>query len=187
MNFAGVWKVPCVLVCQNNHYSISVPVERQTASRTLAVKARAYGLAGVRVDGNDWLAVYGVIKSALDRARTGGGPTFVEAVTYRLGPHSTSDDPTRYRSQDEVDAWTKKDPVDRLRLHLVHLGLASDAKDASLDEELSAEIARAVEEVEGLPAPPAASLVEGVYAEAPWHLREQREELQKEDSALTHG
>src|ERR1700675_1340922 len=107
MNFAGVWRVPCVLVCQNNHWSISVPAERQTASRTLAVKGRAYGVRAVRVDGNDVLAVYAVLKDALDRARGGGGPTFIEAVTYRMGPHSTSDDPTRYRSREEEQAWAR--------------------------------------------------------------------------------
>jgi len=111
MNFAGVWRVPCVLVCQNNQFAISVPTERQTASRTIAVKARAYGLPGVRVDGNDFLAVYSVIRSAVDRARAGDGPTFIEAVTYRMGPHSTSDDPSRYRSPGEEAAWAARDPV----------------------------------------------------------------------------
>jgi pyruvate dehydrogenase E1 component alpha subunit len=179
MNFAGVWRVPCVLVCQNNHWSISVPTDRQTAARTIAVKARAYGLPGVRVDGNDLLAVYGVIRDALDRARAGGGPTFVEAVTYRMGPHSTSDDPTRYRSQAEVDAWAAKDPLLRLRAHLVGLGLVSNASDAALEKEIVLEIASAVDDVERLPPPARESLLDDVYAEMPWHLREQLEELKK--------
>ncbi len=186
MTFAGVWKAPCVLVCQNNHYAISVPTERQTASRTIAVKARAYGLPGVRVDGNDVLAVYGVMKDALDRARAGQGPTFVEAVTYRTGAHSTSDDPSRYRSRDEVDAWAQRDPLDRLRKHLVSLGLLGEGTDDALSEEIAAEIAAAIDAVEPLPPPDRATIVEDVYAELPWNLREQLRELQKGAPAPTH-
>jgi pyruvate dehydrogenase E1 component alpha subunit len=187
MNFAGAWRVPCVIVCQNNHWSISVPTEKQTASRTIAVKARAYGMPGIRVDGNDLLAVVRVLGEAFARARAGEGPTFVEALTYRMGAHSTSDDPTRYRSQEEVDSWALKDPLDRLRRHLVHLGLVTDASDAALEKELVAEIAAAVEAVEKLPAPERASLLDDVYAELPWHLREQLAELQKTSPAPTHG
>jgi pyruvate dehydrogenase E1 component alpha subunit/2-oxoisovalerate dehydrogenase E1 component alpha subunit len=195
MNFAGVWKAPCVIVCQNNHWSISVPTEKQTASRTIAVKARAYGMPGVRVDGNDVLAVHRVMKDAVDRARSasradapgaGGGPTFVEAVTYRMGAHSTNDDPTRYRSQAEVDAWAKKDPVDRLRRHLVHLGLLSDESDAALEKELAAEVKGVVDEVEQLPLPARETLLDDVYAEMPWNLREQLEQLRKSAPAPTH-
>jgi pyruvate dehydrogenase E1 component alpha subunit len=183
MHFAGVWKVPCVLVCQNNSWSISVPVERQTASRTIAVKARAYGIVGVRVDGNDLLAMVAVLRSALDRARSGGGPTFVEAVTYRMGAHSTSDDPSRYRSQSEVDEWAKKDPLDRLRKHLVDLGLVSPASDLALEKELTAEIAAAIDEVEKMPAPAHSTLFDDVYAEMPWHLREQLGESHRPERA----
>ncbi len=186
MNFAGVWRVPCVLVCQNNQWSISVPTSRQTASRTIAVKARAYGFPGVRVDGNDLLAVAAVLRNALDLARTGGGPTFVEAVTYRMGAHSTSDDPTRYRSQAEVDAWGRKDPLDRLRRHLAFLGLVSAESDVALERELAAELTAAIEEVEAMPPPAAETLFEDVYAEVPWHLREQREQLKKSHSTPTH-
>jgi len=187
MTFAGVWRAPCVLVCQNNHWSISVPTDKQTASRTIAVKARAYGMPGLRVDGNDLLAMFRALRDALARARAGEGPTFIEAVTYRMGAHSTSDDPTRYRSQDEVDAWARKDPLDRLRRHLVHLGLVGDASDAALDKELTAEIAAAVDEVEKLPPPSRASLLDDVYAELPWHLREQLDALQATRPAPTHG
>ena len=104
-----------------------------------------------------------------------------------MGPHSTSDDPSRYRSQEEVDAWGRKDPLDRLRRHLVHLGLVSDATDAALEKELAAEIATAIEEVEAMPPPARASLLEDVYAELPWHLREQKEELEKLPPAPPHG
>jgi pyruvate dehydrogenase E1 component alpha subunit/2-oxoisovalerate dehydrogenase E1 component alpha subunit len=185
MNFAGVWRVPCVIVCQNNQWSISVPIEKQTRSRTLAVKARAYGFPGVRVDGNDLLAVYGVLRDALARARAGEGPTLVEALTYRMGAHSTSDDPTRYRSQEEVDAWARKDPLDRLRRHLALRGLVSEADDAALDAQIAAEISAAIDDVEPLPPPPRESLVEDVYAELPWHLREQLGDLQKTQPAST--
>jgi pyruvate dehydrogenase E1 component alpha subunit len=179
MNFAGVWRVPCIIVCQNNHYSISVPTEKQTASRTIAVKARAYGFPGVRVDGNDVLAVYGAMQGALERARSGLGPTFLEAVTYRMGAHSTSDDPSRYRSQEEVDAWGRRDPLDRLRKHLQYLGLVTDETDASLDQEIAAEIGAAIDAVEAMPPPERSSLMEDVYAELPWNLREQLAELRK--------
>jgi pyruvate dehydrogenase E1 component alpha subunit len=178
MNFAGVWGAPCVIICQNNHWSISVPTERQTASRTIAVKARAYGVPGVRVDGNDLLAVYAVVRDAVDRARSGGGPTFIEAETYRMGPHSTSDDPTRYRSLAEVETWARKDPVDRLRKHLATIGLWTEAGDAALERELLAEIAAVVGEVEDMAPQERASLFSDVYAELPWHLREQLQELQ---------
>jgi pyruvate dehydrogenase E1 component alpha subunit/2-oxoisovalerate dehydrogenase E1 component alpha subunit len=187
MMFAARDKAPCVLVCQNNHWSISVPTSRQTSSETIAVKARAYGMPGVRVDGNDLLAVYKVMSDALARARNGEGPTFVEALTYRIGAHSTSDDPTRYRSNDEVEAWKKKDPLDRLRRHMVTLGVVDDASDAKLDEELTKEIGAAVNEVEAMPANDRASLFDEIYAEMPWHLRAQREQLLASPRAPTHG
>ncbi len=186
MNFAGVWKAPCVLVCQNNHWSISVPTSKQTASPTIAVKARAYGIPGLRVDGNDLLAMHRAMTGAIDRARNGGGPTFIEAVTYRMGAHSTSDDPTRYRAQAEVDAWAKKDPLDRLRRHLVHRGLVTDASDATLDAELTAEIAAAIDAVESLPPPARESLLQDVFAEPTWNLREQMAELSRTRPTPTH-
>jgi pyruvate dehydrogenase E1 component alpha subunit/2-oxoisovalerate dehydrogenase E1 component alpha subunit len=187
MNFAAVFKAPCILVCQNNGWSISVPTAKQTASRTIAIKARAYGMPGVRVDGNDVLAMIKAMSEAAARARAGDGPTFVEAVTYRMGAHSTSDDPTRYRSQTEVDEWAKKDPLDRLRKHLVHLGLTDEARDKALDDELAKEIAAAIARVESLPPPPRESLFEDVYAAMPWHLREQKELLEKLPTAPSHG
>jgi pyruvate dehydrogenase E1 component alpha subunit/2-oxoisovalerate dehydrogenase E1 component alpha subunit len=183
MNFAAVFQTPSVLVCQNNHWSISLPVSRQTASATLAVKGRAYGMPSVRVDGNDLLAVFKVVADAAHRARSGSGPTFIEAVTYRIGAHSTSDDPTRYRTDEEVRLWTKKDPLDRLRKHLVALGLTDDARDAVLEQEVNAEISTAVQEVEDLPPPDRASLFEDVYETLPWNLREERDELERSSVA----
>ena len=187
MHFAATFNAPAVLVCQNNHWSISVPTARQTASRTIAVKGRAYGMRSVRVDGNDLLAMYKVLTDAADRARRGEGPTFVEALTYRIGAHSTSDDPTRYRADAEVEAWKKKDPVDRLAKHLRLLGLVDDAHEARLDEELAAEIGVAVNEVEAMGAPARESLFDDVYAELPQHLRDERAELTTMPPAPSHG
>jgi pyruvate dehydrogenase E1 component alpha subunit len=177
LNFAAVFKVPCVLICQNNHWSISVPTSRQTASPTIAIKARAYGMPGVRVDGNDVLAIYRAVSEAVQRARSGGGPTFVECVTYRMGAHSTSDDPTRYRSEEEVEQWARKDPIERVRAHLLHLGLIDDDGDRGLVQQLSEELTQALAEVERRPPPRRETLFEDVYAKPPWHLREQRYEL----------
>jgi pyruvate dehydrogenase E1 component alpha subunit len=187
MNFAGVFKTPCIILCQNNHWSISVPVSRQTASATIAIKARAYGMPSARVDGNDVLAVYKAVQEAAERARSGGGPTFIEALTYRIGAHSTSDDPTRYRSEEEVETWRQKDPLVRLRRHIVSLGLTDDARDAAMDEALAREIGVAVDEVEKMAPPDRGSLFEDVYADLPWHLKEQQDELSKLPPAPAHG
>jgi pyruvate dehydrogenase E1 component alpha subunit/2-oxoisovalerate dehydrogenase E1 component alpha subunit len=187
MNFAAVFDVPVVIVCQNNHWSISVPTSRQTASKTIAVKGRAYGMKSVRVDGNDVLAVYKVLSDAAERARRGEGPTFVEALTYRIGAHSTSDDPTRYRSDAEVEAWKRKDPVDRLAKHLRSLGAIDEASEKALDEELAAEIGDVIKRVEALPPPPRTSLFDDVYATPTWNLEEQRRELEALPPAPSHG
>jgi pyruvate dehydrogenase E1 component subunit alpha len=187
MTFAGVYRVPCVIICQNNHWAISVPSSRQTASATFAVKGRAYGVPSIRVDGNDVLALYHVISDAVARARAGRGPTYIEALTYRIGAHSTSDDPTRYRSQEEVELWMQRDPQARLRRHLVHRGLLDDAADTALEETLNAEIAAAVTAIEALPPPDRETLFDDVYKELPWNLTEQREELRRTPPAPTHG
>jgi pyruvate dehydrogenase E1 component alpha subunit/2-oxoisovalerate dehydrogenase E1 component alpha subunit len=188
MNFAAVFQTPCVLICQNNHWAISVPASRQTASTTFAVKGRAYGIPSVRVDGNDLLAVHRVISEGVSRARARGGPTFIEAFTYRIGAHSTSDDPTRYRTQEEVETWMAKDPLNRLRAYLVRRGALDDARDASLEQELNAEIAAAIAAVEPLGPPARETLFDDVYADLPWHLAEQREELLRSAPAPSpHG
>ena len=173
MTFAARYEAPCLLICQNNHWSISVPTSRQTASKTIAVKARAYGIPGVRVDGNDVLAVYAAVRDAAERARSGGGPTFLEHVTYRMGAHSTSDDPTRYRDAGEVERWGKKDPLDRFERYLRLGGLLDDARVVAAEHELELEIAAAIDEVEAASPPARASLFEDVYAEVPAHLAEQ--------------
>ena len=151
-----------------------MPTEKQTASKTIAIKAHAYGIRGVRVDGNDVLAVHRVVKEAVDRARAGEGPTFVEALTYRMGPHSSSDDPTRYRSNDEVETWAKKDPLARLERYLRTAELLDDALKSSMDDELRAELDAALAQVEDLGPPSRESVFEDVYAQLPPHLAEQR-------------
>jgi pyruvate dehydrogenase E1 component alpha subunit len=118
LNFAAVFEAPCVFYVQNNQWAISVPITRQTAAPSLAHKAIGYGMPGIRVDGNDVLGCYAVMAEAAERARAGAGPTLIEAVTYRLGPHTTSDDPARYRSQEELDHWTARDPIARYRGYL---------------------------------------------------------------------
>jgi pyruvate dehydrogenase E1 component alpha subunit/2-oxoisovalerate dehydrogenase E1 component alpha subunit len=179
MNFAGVFQVPCVFLCKNNQWAISVPLSRQTASKTLAEKAAAYGFEGVRADGNDVLAVYAATKRAVDRARSGGGPTLVECLTYRMGPHSSSDDPTRYRQAEEVERWKHRDPVERFRRYLEAKGLHDAAWDEALRKELDDAITEAVRHAEKVPQPPTESVFEDVYAEMPWHIREQMEEFVK--------
>lgn len=186
--FAGVHRLPVVLVCQNNHWAISVPSSTQTAAPTFASKAIAYGLHGVRVDGNDPLAVYVVLRDAAARARAGGGATLVESVTYRIGAHSSSDDPSRYRSQSDVDRWIAKDPVERMRRHLVSLGLHDDAAERELVESIDAEIRAAVLEAESAAPVDRATLFDDVYAVAPWHIEEQRREhLSNAPAPSGHG
>jgi pyruvate dehydrogenase E1 component alpha subunit len=123
LNFAAVFKAPCIFYVQNNQWAISVPVHKQLAAPSIAHKAIGYGMPGIRVDGNDVLACFAVMAEAAERARSGGGPTLIEAITYRMGPHTTSDDPTRYRSQKEVDRWAALDPIARYRTHLTAIGL----------------------------------------------------------------
>jgi pyruvate dehydrogenase E1 component subunit alpha len=175
MNFAGVFKAPTIFFCKNNQWAISVPVARQTATKTLAEKARAYGMDGIRVDGNDLLAVYSTTKAAVDKARTGGGPTMIEALTYRMGPHSSSDDPTRYRPKEEVEAWARRDPIDRMRKYLELKDLWTKDRDEALRAELDDLIQTTIKEVERHPPPPIETLFEDVYAEMTPQIREQLE------------
>src|SRR5690606_27575246 len=144
MTFAGVYKAPTVFICTNNQYAISVPLAKQCAQSNLVQKAAGYGMPGVAVDGNDVLAVYAATKEAVERARRGDGPSFMEAVTLRMGPHSSSDDPTRYRDEKLYEAWKKRDPIVRFRQYLEDKDLWSEAEEKSLQEELKAEIAEAI-------------------------------------------
>jgi len=180
MNFAGVYKTPTVFFCLNNHWAISLPVERQTASETIAIKAQAYGFEGVRVDGNDILAVYRTTKEAVEKARKGGGPTLIEAVTYRMGPHSTSDDPKRYRTEQELEEWQKRDPLVRFRKYLERKGMWSETDEKKTQDETNREIDEAVQHAEKLPKPALETLFTDVYAEMPWNLEEQLRQLREE-------
>lgn len=140
MNFAGVFQAPVVFCCANNHWAISVPVARQTRARSLARKSLAYGIPSIQVDGNDLLAVYVATREAVERARTGGGPTFIECITYRLGAHSTADDPRRYREEAEVSEWEGRDPLPRFRGYLEARGLLDAAAHDTLEARLAQEI-----------------------------------------------
>ena len=172
-NFAGVWHGPVVFVCQNNQWAISVPLKKQTNSRTIAQKATAYGFPGIQVDGNDVLAVYAASREAVDRARAGNGPTLIECVTYRLGMHTTADDPTKYRSEEEVKAWEQKDPLTRFRVYLEKKKLF----DPSVDEQVDEEIARGVERFEAMPPADPLEMFDHAYAELPQHLAAERAEV----------
>ena len=173
LNFAAVKRVPVVFFCQNNQWAISVPLAEQTVSSSIAVKAVAYGMPGIRVDGNDLLAVIGVMREAVDRARSGGGPTFIESVTFRMGGHSSSDDPTRYRDPELVKAWEKRDPIARFGAFLRAKGLLTDADIETWTAEINDEISQAVTEAEALPPPAIETLFTDVYAQVPPHLEEQ--------------
>jgi pyruvate dehydrogenase E1 component alpha subunit len=177
LNFAGVFKAPVVFICQNNHWAISVPTAKQTASESIAIKAQAYGFPGVKVDGNDAIAVYEAVKAAVDKARSGGGPTLVECETYRIGAHSSSDDPTRYRDEKEVEVWKKRDPLDLLRGKLTSWGLWSAREEDELKAKLLDEVNAAIAEAEKKPDPERQTLFDDVYSVLPWPLREQRDEM----------
>jgi 2-oxoisovalerate dehydrogenase E1 component alpha subunit len=179
MNFAGVWKAPCVFLLNNNQYAISVPSHLQTASETYAQKAEAYGFEGVRVDGNDVLAVYAACKMAVDKARAGHGPTLVECFTFRMGPHSSSDDPKRYVNPADLQHWGAKDPIFRFKNYLAKKGVWDDRRENELVERVKAEVQKAIEAAEATPMPPLEYLVEDVYAEVPWHLKEELQELKE--------
>jgi pyruvate dehydrogenase E1 component alpha subunit len=183
LNFAAVFQVPTIFVCQNNHWAISLPREHQTRSKTLAQKALAYGMPGIQVDGNDILAMYAASQEAVERARAGEGPTLIEAVTYRLSVHTTADDPTRYRKEEEVEQWQGKDPITRFQKYLVDKGLLDQSQISQIEEEVENEIKEVVnraeaqmKELENEPM----IMFEHLYAELPPHLQEQREELARE-------
>jgi pyruvate dehydrogenase E1 component alpha subunit len=180
MNFAGVLKLPVVLFCQNNGYAISVPLKKQTATETLAEKAAAYGIEGIRVDGQDVIAVYEAVKYAADKARRGDGPTFIEAITYRYGSHTTADDHTRYRDVNEVQQWrAQRDPIENMKKRLLEKGIWSEEQDRALWEEADEVVQTSIEEMQAMPPVDHNRLFDYAYAELPWHLKEQREEMRQ--------
>jgi pyruvate dehydrogenase E1 component alpha subunit/2-oxoisovalerate dehydrogenase E1 component alpha subunit len=176
MNFAAVYRAPVVLICQNNQWAISVPISQQMASETIAIKACAYGMPAVRVDGNDVLAVYAATREAVERARRGEGPTFLELVTYRRLGHSSSDDPSRYRDEAEVAVWERRDPVERLRRHLDARGLWNADLETALQDRIAGEVNEAIRQAEAASPPERQSLVTDVFAELTPQLEEQLRE-----------
>jgi len=184
MNFAGVFKTPNVFICQNNQYAISVPVKRQTGAPTLAQKAIAYGFDGIRVDGNDVFASYVAARAALDKARSGGGPTLIEAVTFRLGAHTTADDPGRYRTEADVEPWRKREPLVRLDKYLRAKGVIDDEFVEMVNAESQAEVEEAVAKAESTPPPSPGEIFEYMFEETPPALKEQLATLTKSLSHL---
>ena len=189
LNFAGVYQAPVVFVCQNNQWAISVPRSKQTRSQTIAQKAVAYGMPGIQVDGNDILAVYAASAEAVERARSGGGPTLIECVTYRMMMHTTADDPKRYRTEEEVDAWKERDPIARFQTYLTAKKLLTDRKIKSLEKEIAAEIQAAIDSAEKQmkTAGDPLEMFDHVYAEMPPHLLAQKQELAEELAAAGEG
>lgn len=163
MNFAGVFRIPCVFFCQNNQWAISVPRSRQTASKTIAQKAEAYGFEGILVDGNDVFAVYKATQEALERARKGKGPTLIEAYTYRLESHTTADDWRRYRSVEEVEEWRKKDPLVRLRKYMEDKKIWNEKEEKALEEKAKSQVNNAVKIFEAVPPPEREEMFKYLY------------------------
>ena len=178
LNFAGVWRTPNVFICENNLYAISVPYAKQTASDTIAQKATAYGIPGVRVDGMDVLAVYQATREAVDRARNGDGPTLIEAMCFRYGPHATADDPRLYRGAAEEDEWRRRDPIDRMRTFLTGRGLWDDDREAALVEQGGHDFDKAMAQIEDTPPPGRDDIVRHAYAKIPSGLIEQLHTLE---------
>jgi len=179
LNFAGVLDTPTVFLISNNQYAISVPRKWQTRSETLAQKALAYGFGGIQVDGNDVLAVYAVVKEALKRAREGKGPALIEAVTYRMGAHTTADDPTKYRSKEEEEYWRERDPIERFQAYLKKKGLWTKEYEKQLEEESAKIIEDALKKAEEFKQDPK-NMFRYVYAEMTKNLEEQMKECFEE-------
>ncbi len=177
LNFASVFNVGTIFFIQNNRYAISTPNSRQFKAPTIAQRALAYDMAGVRVDGQDVVAVLSVMHEAIERAKSGGGPTLIESVTFRYGPHTTSDDPKRYRSQEELEEWQAKDPIERLRRYLVAQGQWSDSDDEALWSQAREQVAAAVAEAEAMPRPSVDDLFDYLYAEPTPNLLRQKADL----------
>jgi len=177
LNFAGVFKAPIVFVVQNNGWAISTPRQHQTAAKQIADRGFGFGLPSYVVDGNDVLAVYQIISRCVDRARAGDGPSLVEAVTYRLGAHTTADDPTKYRADTDLQDWLKRDPLIRYRKFLMNQGLLTDAEDQHLYEEVTVEIRSTIETFEVLPALSPDQLFSLVFSEPPPQLHQQQAQL----------
>jgi pyruvate/2-oxoglutarate/acetoin dehydrogenase E1 component/TPP-dependent pyruvate/acetoin dehydrogenase alpha subunit len=180
LNVAGVFDAPAVTICQNNQWAISVPSHQQTAAETFAQKAEAYGVPHERVDGNDVLAVYQKTNEAVKRARSGGGPTFIECVTYRMGEHNTADEESIYRSEQEQEYWADRDPVDRFETYLCEKGLLTDESIATINEDMKARVQEAVDTARAVPASNPERIFDNHLHGESWRKRHQRAELQAE-------
>lgn len=181
MNFAGAFQAPTVFIVQNNQFAISVPVHLQTAAQTLSQKAVAAGIHGIQVDGMDVLAMYAATKEAVDRARDGGGPTLIEAVTFRYGPHTMSgDDPTRYRTKDVESEWELRDPLIRFRAFLASKGLWSQTDEENAIEDAKNQIQEALAKADAYPKMSLEGLIDTMYESLPAELKAQRAELAEE-------
>ena len=180
LNLAGVLKTPIVFVCQNNQYAISLPASRQTSSKTIAQKAVAYGFPGILVDGNDALALHIAADEALERARSGEGPTLIEAYTYRMGDHTTSDDATRYRTEQEIEAWKKKDPINRFRVYLENKGLLDSEKEERYGNNAKEAVNEAVNKALTHPDPSIEDTFKYMYEQMPSYLNEELDRLRKD-------
>ena len=187
MNFGAVWKVPAVFVCTDNGWAISVASSAQTAAESFADKAKAYGMPGREVDGNDVLACRQAMAEAVDFARSGGGPSLIVLKTYRMLGHSSSDDPSKYRSDEEVESWAQRDPIARYERFLVERGALEAGERESLEKELLAEIDAVIHEQEAAPPMALKTLVEDVYADVPYHLRRQYNEFIAVAEKLGHA
>ncbi|HEX5057989.1 MAG TPA: thiamine pyrophosphate-dependent enzyme, partial [Kofleriaceae bacterium] len=191
LNFAGVMKAPVVLICQNNQWAISTPGTMQTAADTIALKGIGYGVEALRADGNDAFAVYEVVKYAADKARRGDGPTFIELLTYRVSAHSSSDDPTRYRDEKVTEVWRhQRDPLRRMETYLTKRGWLQTGEREALAAQLETDVRDAIERQEAIGTPELSTLVEDVFEEPTWNLREQMAELEaaeRQKSPHKHG
>jgi len=179
LNFAGLHKVPCVIIVENNQYAISVPRKNQTAAQTFAQKAIAYGIKSIQVDGNDIFAVYKATKEAVDSARAGKGPTLIENVTYRRADHSTSDDAKKYRSDKEVQEWAKKDPITRLEKYMKAAKLLDDKYRKEVIAKAKAKVEKEIEIYEKLPAPTPKDMFDNTYAEYTPQLQEEIKDFEQ--------
>lgn len=193
LNFAAIYNTGSIFFIQNNRYAISTPNAKQFKTKTIAQRVLAYDIPGVRVDGQDLLAVLQVMKEATDRARSGGGPTLVEALTFRYGPHTTPDDPKKYRKQEEVDEWQAKDPIDRIRKYLINKGIWTEQEDEALFEWAKEQVNAAIAEAEATPRPNVDDIFDYVYAEITPELQRQKDYLKSylakkgQGEANTHG
>ncbi|MEO0294922.1 MAG: thiamine pyrophosphate-dependent dehydrogenase E1 component subunit alpha [candidate division WOR-3 bacterium] len=180
MNFASVFGLPLIIFIVNNQYAISVPRVKQTASETIAIKAKAYGAEGYYIDGNDALITYLVTKKCVNEARLNKRPFLIEAETYRFDPHSSADDDKKYRSREELEMWKRKDGLLRLKKYLEYLGIWNEEKDEFLKREIEEKLNKIVEEVEKIPFPEPRDMFYEVYVKTPWYLEEEYLELKKE-------